>query len=76
MSKGAADRKVGIVAFNNDVTIIGDGLKDHLTITGDKLFNCDYLTENGEKEGARYPLFEKQGLPQNPKTPGGVSMAV
>merc|ERR1719482_2043443 len=52
MTKGAADRKVGIVAFNNDVTIIGDGLKDPQTITGDKLFNYDFLTQNGEKEGA------------------------
>jgi hypothetical protein len=28
MSKGAPDRKLGIVTFNSDVTIIGDGSKD------------------------------------------------
>jgi hypothetical protein len=48
MSKGAPDRKLGIVTFNNEVTIIGDGSKDPQVITGDKLFNYDYLIENGQ----------------------------
>ncbi len=28
MAVGAANRKVGVVTFNNDVTVIGDGTKD------------------------------------------------
>lgn len=28
MGNGAADRKVGLVAFNNEVTLIGDGVED------------------------------------------------
>ena len=47
-----AKRKVGVVTFNNDVTIIGDGTKDPQVITGDKLNNYDWLSENGKKEGA------------------------
>jgi len=49
MSKGAQNRKVGIVTFNNDVTVIGDGSKNTQTITGDKLYNYDWLVDNGEK---------------------------
>ena len=49
MSKGAQNRKIGVVTFNNDVTVIGDGTKNPQTITGDKLFNYDWLVENGDK---------------------------
>jgi hypothetical protein len=28
MGNGAADKKIGIVAFNNEVTLIGDGAED------------------------------------------------
>lgn len=37
MAQGAGERKVGVVTFNGDVTIIGDGTKDPMTIAGDKL---------------------------------------
>lgn len=53
MSQGASDRKVGVVTFNNDVTILGDGTQDPQVVTGDKLNNYDYLVENGEKEASR-----------------------
>lgn len=49
MSKGAHNRKVGVVTFNNDVNVIGDGTKNPLTITGEKLFNYEWLLENGNK---------------------------
>jgi hypothetical protein len=49
MSNGAQNRRVGVVTFNNDVTVIGDGTKNPQTITGDKLFNYDWLVENGDK---------------------------
>lgn len=47
MGNGAEDRKLGIVTFNNEVTVIGDGKGDPQTIAGDKLFDQDYLIENG-----------------------------
>ncbi|CDW86904.1 type a von willebrand factor domain-containing protein [Stylonychia lemnae] len=51
MAIGAPDRKVGIVTFNSEVTIIGDGSKAPQIIAGDKLFSYDYLIENGTAEG-------------------------
>jgi len=51
MSVGADKRKIGVVTFNGDVTVLGDGSKDPATITGDKLNNYDWLLENGQKEG-------------------------
>lgn len=37
MAKSAPERKLGIVTFNHEVTIIGDGTKDPQVIAGDKL---------------------------------------
>jgi len=51
MGNGAADRKLGIVSFNNEVSVMGDGSQDPQKITGDKLFDYDYLIENGVKQG-------------------------
>lgn len=47
MSNGAPDRKLGIVTFNHEVTVIGDGSKEPHVIAGDKLYNYDFLLENG-----------------------------
>ena len=52
MANGAAQRKVGIVAFNHEVQVIGDGTKDAQTISGDKLHNFEYLKENGKAQSA------------------------
>jgi hypothetical protein len=52
MATGAGSRRVGVVTFNGEVTIIGDGTKDPVTIAGDKLQNFDFLVENGTKESA------------------------
>ena len=52
MAKGADQRKVGIVTFNNEVSVIGDATKDPQTITGDHLNNIDYLKANGKTQGA------------------------
>lgn len=49
MSNGATDRKLGIVSFNNEVTVIGDGGQDPVTIGGDKLFDQEFLMSNGAK---------------------------
>ena len=47
MNNGAKDRKLGLVSFNHEVSIIGDGSEDPQVIAGDKLDNYDYLVENG-----------------------------
>lgn len=52
MAAGAGSRKVGVVTFNGDVTIIGDGTKDPVHVAGDKLQDYDFLVENGTKEGS------------------------
>ena len=52
MSKGASQRKVGVVTFNNEVTVIGDGSKNPQTITGDKLDDIEFLKANGKAQGA------------------------
>jgi hypothetical protein len=43
MALGSENRKVGVVTFNNEVTILGDGTRNPQTITGDKLNDFDYL---------------------------------
>jgi len=51
MSKGADKRKVGIVTFNNEVTVVGDGTKDPQTLAGDKLADIEFLKNNGKAAG-------------------------
>lgn len=48
MAKYTPDRKVGIVTFNGDVSVIGDGTTDVATITGDRLNNFQTCFEMGE----------------------------
>lgn len=47
MSNGATERKLGIVSFNNEVTIYGDGGQDPTTIGGDKLMDQEFLMSHG-----------------------------
>ncbi len=47
MQKATPDRKIGLVTFNSEVTIIGDGTQVPQTIAGDKLHNYEYLLQNG-----------------------------
>ena len=49
MANGAGDRKIGLVAFNNDVTIMGDGSQDAMILSGDKLNDYDFLIKNGNE---------------------------
>jgi len=50
MANGAKERKVGVVTFNNEVTVIGDGTQNPQVITGDKLDNFDWLAQNGAQQ--------------------------
>lgn len=54
MSKHADKRKVGVVTFNNEVTVIGDGSKASQVITGDKLFDFEYLQNNGKTQAGTH----------------------
>ena len=51
MANLAPDRKVGIVQFNDEVSIIGDGINAPSIVAGDKLLNYEFLLENGINEG-------------------------
>ena len=51
MSNGATGRKLGIVSFNHEVTVYGDGGQDPATIGGDKLMDQEFLMTNGAKQG-------------------------
>jgi hypothetical protein len=53
MQKNNPDRKIGLVTFNNEVTIIGDGTKDPITVTGDKLFNYEHLLNSGVEQSSK-----------------------
>ncbi|CAI2386488.1 unnamed protein product [Moneuplotes crassus] len=48
MKAEKSQKKVGLVSFNGDVNIIGDGSQPSQTISGDKLTNYEYLIENGQ----------------------------
>jgi len=39
---------VGIVSFNNDVILIGDGKNDPVILTGDKLLKTDVIREQSK----------------------------
>jgi hypothetical protein len=41
--------KIGLISFNDEVTIVGDGTQDPLIVAGDKLDSFDSLKEIGEK---------------------------
>lgn len=51
MANGAPNRKIGIVTFNGEVSVVGDGSQAPVILAGDKLFNQDLLLEAGYKEG-------------------------
>jgi len=41
LKKDHPNKKVGLVTFNNEVTLIGDGSKGEVTIKGDSLYNFE-----------------------------------
>lgn len=54
VQKEFSNKKIGLVTFNSDVTLYGDGASGQpLTITGDKLNNYDVLLEQGVTEGGK-----------------------
>jgi len=53
MHKNFPDRKIGLVTFNNEVSIIGDGTQAPQVITGDKLHNYEFLLQNGVESSTK-----------------------
>ncbi|XP_048768214.1 circularly permutated Ras protein 1-like [Ostrea edulis] len=49
MIKQHPNRRVALITFNNEVTIIGDGSETPMTIAGDKLTSADDLREKGKE---------------------------
>ena len=54
MQKNYPKRKIGVVTFNNEVSIIGDGTQPALVIAGDKLQDYDQLIQIGENSAAAH----------------------
>jgi len=46
-------RRVGLVTFDNEVNIVGDGKQVPETVTGDKLYNYDVLQQIGQENGQK-----------------------
>ena len=62
MYKENPNQKAGIVTFNSEVCIIGDGSSDPITIMGDKLNNFQQLFEAGEKAIPARTIKETKGV--------------
>ena len=52
MASGAGQRKIGVVTFNHEVQVIGDGSQNAQTVSGDHLNNYDWLKNNGKAQAA------------------------
>ena len=50
MSKGAEQRKVGILTFDKKLTVIGDGSSAPQVIAGKELLDFNYLKQNGKAQ--------------------------
>mmetsp|Transcript_42322 Transcript_42322/g.40549 ORF Transcript_42322/g.40549 Transcript_42322/m.40549 type:complete len:203 (+) Transcript_42322:382-990(+) len=51
MEKATPERKVGLVSFSKEVVVLGDGTIAPVTIAGDKLYDYNYILNNGEQLG-------------------------
>jgi len=54
------DLKVGLVLFNNEVTIVGDGIGSSLVITGDKLYNKEAIIDAVKEFQINAPIKESK----------------
>jgi len=56
--KEQPNRRVGIVTFNREVTVFGDGFSQPEVITGDKLSKHDELMQIGQRLSVEKPVSE------------------
>lgn len=52
MANGAGQRKIGVVTFNHEVQVIGDGSQNAQTVSGDHLSDYEWLKNNGKAQAA------------------------
>lgn len=52
MAKNAEKRKVGLVTFNNQVSLIGDGTQAPQNVGSGSMNDYDFLIKNGKIEAA------------------------
>lgn len=50
------DTKVGLVTFNNEVTVLGDGVSPAVSVTGDRLDSWEELVSLGETLHVDHPI--------------------
>ena len=50
MAGSNAERKLGLVAFDHEVCIIGDGVEKPVIVAEDKLMSYDHLLQNGHEQ--------------------------
>lgn len=55
-AKESPNKKVGLIIFGNDVTIVGDGMQEQETVAGDKLRSWDNLVQAGERFKLTQPI--------------------
>jgi len=49
MAKNTPNYKIGLVSFNSEVTVVGDGMANYQVVAGDKLNNMQKLREVGQQ---------------------------
>mmetsp|Transcript_11619 Transcript_11619/g.13388 ORF Transcript_11619/g.13388 Transcript_11619/m.13388 type:complete len:764 (+) Transcript_11619:18-2309(+) len=87
IKKAHPNRKVGVVAFNNEVILYGDGSKDPIIIAGDKLNKKDVCVNTGAEsyishlsqpisESGTKLLDKLYSLKENGKTALGPAIAL
>lgn len=58
MAKSTPSRHAGVVTFNGEVSLIGDGSKDARVVAGDRLFDDQALREVGRAYPLSQPISE------------------
>lgn len=53
VQKEFPNRKIGLVTFNSEVTLYGDGSSEPVTLVGDKLEQFDTMLQQGVVEGGK-----------------------
>ncbi|XP_061176776.1 circularly permutated Ras protein 1-like [Saccostrea echinata] len=84
MLKQHPNRRVALITFNNEVTIVGDGSETPVTVAGDKLTKPDDLKEKGSEikmpgaiKGSRGTLGDKLfGLEEGGATALGPALLI
>jgi len=61
LEKQHPNKKIGLIVFNSDVTILGDGKQEPLVIAGDRLNNYEELIQIGDNFHLERTIHESKG---------------